>query len=159
MADVRKFLKARFAYARKDLEEVLSRLENSDLSWSPREGMPTIADLLLEIANKNKETPVWIQTGVWPDDGPDAFDTATATVDEIRATLAALQSETYAYIDSLSDEELERPIPNPNNWGEALRITDCPLSEVLRGIAVHEFYHTGQLITYLWLRGDNPNEW
>lgn len=159
MADVKKFLKARFAYSSKDLGEVLGRLTDSDLSWSPREGMPTIADLLLEIANKEKETPVWLKTGVWPDDSPDAFDISTATVEEIRLALAALRQETYAYIDALSDEELERPVANHNLWGEALRITDCPLSEVIRGIAAHEFYHTGQLITYLWLRGDDPNEW
>ncbi|MGC4046956.1 MAG: DinB family protein [Armatimonas sp.] len=159
MAKVKTFLKARFAYARKNLEAVLNRLQDSDLSWTPREDMPTIADLLLEIANKNKETPVWVQTGVWPDDDPDSFDIATATVADIRATLSALQSQTYAYMDSLSEEELERPIANPNHWGEALGLPECPLSEVLRGIAQHEYYHTGQLITYLWLRGDNPNEW
>ena len=34
-----------------------------------------------------------------------------------------------------------------------------PISEVLRSIATHESYHTGQLITYLWMRGDNPYEW
>lgn len=159
MPDVRTFLKARFAYARKDLEQVLSKLTDSDLSWSPRDGMPTIADLLLEIANKNKETPIWVQTGVWPDDDPDAFDIKTATIEDIWATLTALQSETYAYIDSLSNEELEQPIANPNLWGEALRLPECPLSEVLRGIAQHEYYHTGQLVTYLWLRGDDPDAW
>lgn len=159
MAEVREFLKARFACARQDLEEALCRLEDSDLNWSPREGMRTIAGQLLEIANKEKEALGWIQAGVWPDDGPDAFDMQTATLEDIRAAMAALRLETYAYIDSLSDAQLEQPIPNPDRWYEALRVTDCPLSEVLRSIATHESYHTGQLVTYLWMRGDNPNEW
>jgi uncharacterized damage-inducible protein DinB len=159
MAEVRELLKARFACVRHDLDAVLSRLGNQDLPWCPREGMRTIAGQLLEIANKEKETRGWIQAGVWPDDGPDAFDIQTATIEDIRATMAALRLETYDYIDSLSNAQLEQPIPNPNRWREALRITDCPLSEVLGNIATHESYHTGQLVIYLWVRGDNPYEW
>lgn len=158
-AAVREALKANLACARQDLDEVCARLGDADLPWSPREGMPTIADLLLEIANKEKETLGWIQTGVWPDEGPDAFAVQSAALEEIKATMAALRVETCRYIDSLRDTELEQPIPNPNRWREALRMTDCPLSEVLRNIAAHEWYHTGQLITYLWLRGDNPDDW
>jgi len=159
MAETRDYLKARFASVRRDLEQVLDRLTDQDLPWHPREGMHTIGDLLLEIANKEKEALGWVQTGTWPDDGPDAFDLSTATLAEIRAAMVALRQETYHYIDSLDNTELEWLIPNPNRWYEALRITECPLSEVLRTIATHESYHTAQLITYLWLRGDNPNEW
>lgn len=159
MAAVRELLKARFLSDRHDLEGVLRRLQDADLLWAPREGMRTIVDQLLEIANKEKETLGWIQDGIWPDDSPDAFDMETATVAEIREVLATLRQGTYAYIDSLDDAQLERPIPNPDHWREALRIEGCPLSEVLRTIGTHEVYHTGQLITYLWLRGDNPNEW
>jgi uncharacterized damage-inducible protein DinB len=142
-AAARDALNANLACARQDLDGVLARLGDADLLWSPREGMPTIA----------------IQTGVWPDEGPDAFAVQSATLEEIKAAMAALRVETYRYIDSLHDTELEQPIPNPNRWREALRMTDCPLSEVLRNIAAHEWYHTGQLITYLWLRGDNPDDW
>jgi uncharacterized damage-inducible protein DinB len=157
--EVRDALKARLSCARQDLEGVLKRLDDSDLLWSPREGMRTIANQLLEIANKEKETLGWTQTGVWPDDDPDAFDLDTATLEEIKAVMEALRVETYRYIDSLSDAELEQPVPNPDRWIEALRIANCPLSEVLRNIATHEWYHTGQLITYLWMRGDNPYDW
>ena len=159
MKEVRDLLKARFASVTRDLDRVLGRLVDTDLDWSPRDGMRTFANQLLEIANKEKETLGWIQSGIWPDEGPDAFDLQTPTVDDIKATFAALRLATYAYIDSLSEAELEQPIPNPNHWREALNVTDCPLSEVLRTISTHESYHTGQLITYLWMRGDNPNEW
>lgn len=159
MTNVKELLKARFACARQDLESVLDKLDDSDLPWLPREGMRTIAGQLLEIANKEKETLGWVQTGTWPDDEPDAFEIQSATLEDIRATLAMLRQETYAYIDSLSSPQLEQIIPNPDHWNEALRITDCPLSEVLRSIATHELYHTGQLIIYLWMRGDNPYEW
>lgn len=159
MTKTRELLKARFACARQDLEKALQRLTDPDLPWSPREGMRTIANQLVEIANKEKETLGWVQTGVWPDEEPDAFNAETATVAEIRTVLAELRAETYAYIDSLSDTALEQPISNPNRWIEALRIPECPLSEVLRSIATHEVYHTGQLYIYLWMRGDDPNQW
>jgi len=51
---------------------------------------------------------------------------------------------------------LEESVSNPERWWEALRLTEGPRSEVLRNIASHEWYHTGQLIIYLWMRGDNP---
>lgn len=159
MTEVRELLKARFACARQDLDKALERLTDQDLPWSPREGMRTIVNQLVEIANKEKETLVWAQTGVWPDEDPDVFDVETATVEEIRAVLRELRSATYAYIDSLSDIELEQPISNPNRWLEGLRIPECPLSEVLRSIATHEVYHTAQLYLYFWMRGDDPNEW
>src|SRR5437016_3848864 len=90
MAAVHEFLKARFAYVRQDLDEVLARLKDTDLSWSPAEGMRTIAGQLLEIANKDKEVRVWLQVGVWPDDGPNAFDADAATLEDIRAALASI---------------------------------------------------------------------
>ena len=121
--------------------------------------MRTIAGQLLEIANKEKETLGWVRSGVWPDDGPDAFDVQTATIEDIRAVLAALRLETYKYIDSRDETELGQSVPNPERWVEALRIPDCPLNEVLGSIATHEYYHAGQLIIYLWMRGDNPDEW
>lgn len=159
MAAAHDYLKARFAYVRQDLDGVLGRLKDSDLSWSPAEGARTIAGQLLEIANKEKETLVWIQTGAWPDGGPDAFEPETATLKGIQSTLAALRAATYAYIDSLSEADLDELVQSPQKWWEALRLTACPRADVLRNIAVHEWYHTGQLVTYLWIRGDNPDAW
>ncbi len=92
MTEVKELLKARFACARQDLEKALQQLTDQDLPWSPREGMRTIANQLVEIANKEKETLGWVRTGVWPDDSPDAFDEETATVDEIRTVMTALRA-------------------------------------------------------------------
>lgn len=152
-------LKARFAMVRQDLGQVLDRLVDADLTWAPREGMRTISGQLLEIANKEKEATKWLQTGTWPDEDPDAFDESTATLEEIKAVLAALRQQTYAYIDSMSETELERTVRLEEPWWEALRLTDCPLSEILRNIAMHEWYHTGQLVAYLWQKGDDPETW
>ena len=144
---------------RQDLEEVLKRLTDAELRWAPGKGMRTVAGQLLEIANKEKEGLVWLRHGFWPEGGPDAFDPERATLDEIKAALKSLREDTFAYIDSLSEEELGEPMLSPELWWEALRLQQCPKSEVLRNIAAHEWYHTGQLVSYLWMRGDDPDSW
>ena len=137
----------------------MNRLTDADLPWAPGEGMRTIAGQLIEIANKEREVLIWLRKGVWPDGDPDSFDPDTATLEEIKAVFKSLRTDTYSYIDSLSEAELGKPHQSPKGWWEALLLEQCPRSEILRNIAVHEWYHTGQLITYLWLRGDDPDKW
>lgn len=159
MQTLQELLKARFAMVRQDLEEVLDRLTDADLRYAPRIGMRTVAGQLIEIANKEKEALGWIRAGVWPDGEPDAFDPETADLATMRAALNKLRADTFAYIDSQSEAQLCEPISCPERWWEALRLTSCPKNEVLRNIAAHEWYHTGQLVTYLWMRGDDPDTW
>ena len=149
------YLKARLLYVRQDFDEVLEKLNDTDLPWRPAEDMPSIAGLLIEIANKEKELIAWLQNGEWPDDDPDAFDEA-ATLAEMRSVLATLREETLRYVDSFDEAGLEELVPCPERWWEALRLEACPRSEILRNLAAHEWYHTGQLIVYQSMRGLNP---
>jgi uncharacterized damage-inducible protein DinB len=152
-------LKARFNLTERYLQEVLARLKEEDLSWAPTPDMRTVRGQLLEIADKEREVLKWIQTGTWPDDDPPTFDAETATLSEIKSAVLNLRKATFTYIDSLSDAELHRLHPSPQGWWEALRLTECPVHEILRNISVHEWYHTGQLVAYLWSRGDDPESW
>jgi len=158
MPSLHDLLKARFAATRQDLRQVLDRLSEQDLDWSPREGMRTIREQLLEIADKEVETLGWVATGSWPDDHEGAF-AADASLTEIRARLDAIRADTLALVDSLDEESLRKPIAAPEIWWEALRLQACPFDEILRNIAAHEWYHTGQIVTYLWLMGDDPEAW
>lgn len=142
------FLKARLRYVRQDFDEVLDGMTDADLALRPVEDMPSVAGLLVEMANKEKELVAWLRTGEWPDDDPDDFD-ETASLAEIRAVFAALREQTLDYIDSFDEAGLEELVPCPEKWWEALRLEACPRSEILRNIASHEWYHTGQLIVYL----------
>jgi uncharacterized damage-inducible protein DinB len=152
-------LKARFAVVRQDFDGVLTQLNDQDLDWRPADGMPKVRDLLLEIADKEREVILWIERGEWPDGDPPTFTPEHATLNEIKTAVQSLRAATYTFIDSKSEADLERLVSNPEGWWEALRIKQCPVSEILRNIAVHEWYHTGQLATYLWLMGRNPNNW
>lgn len=131
---------------------MLDKLTDADLSGRPWDHMPSVAGLLVEMANKEKELIAWLQTGEWPEDDPDAFE-ETATLDEMRSVFDRLRDQTLGYIDSFDEAGLEELIPSPERWWEALRLQACPRSEILRNIAAHEWYHTGQLILYLHALG------
>jgi uncharacterized damage-inducible protein DinB len=120
--------------------------------------MNSVGDLLLEIARKDMEIVGWLRNGAWPDDEPDPFE-PTASVDEMRKGLEATRAATVEYVAGLSDDQLEEVISLPERWWEALRLLHCPRSEMLRNASAHEWYHTGQLIVYLWSQGRDPNEW
>jgi uncharacterized damage-inducible protein DinB len=149
------YLKARLAYARQDFDEVLDQLTDADLPRRPMDDLPSVAGLLVEMANKEKELIAWLQSGEWPDDDPDAFE-ETATLAEMRSVFATLRQQTLGYIDSFDEAGLEELVECPEKWWEALRLEACPRSEILRNVASHEWYHTGQLIVYLHALGRPP---
>ena len=77
----------------------------------------------------------------------------TASLSEIRSVFSTLREETLRYIDSFDEAGLEELVPCPEKWWEALRLEACPRSEILRNLASHEWYHTGQLIVLMRARG------
>jgi uncharacterized damage-inducible protein DinB len=133
---------------RQDFDEVLDELTDADLPRRPIDDLPSVAGLLVEMANKEKELVAWLREGEWPDEDPDAFD-ETTTLAEMRSVFARLREETLRYIDSYDEAGLEELVECPEKWWEALRLEACPRSEILRNLAAHEWYHTGQLIVYL----------
>ena len=159
MLDLQGLLKARLAMARTDLRVTLDRFQEEDFHWAPAKGMRSVGAQLLEMADKDREVVVWLKTGVWPDNDPPSFDVKNSSLGEAWRRMEEIRATTLEYIGSLSAEELEAPVTAPEQWWEALRLTECPRSEVLRNIAAHEWYHTGQLVTYLWSRGDDPYNW
>jgi uncharacterized damage-inducible protein DinB len=146
-------LKARFNMVRQDFAEVLDQLSDEELAWVPADGMRSIAGQLFEIAGKEIEGVQWIRTGAWPDE----FDESEVpeTLAGWRNLFADLRAGTFAYLDSLDEVDLNQPIICPEGWWEALRLTSCPRHEAFRNIAMHEWYHTGQLVTYLGMKGSD----
>lgn len=153
-------LKARLALVREDLEEVLGRLSEDDLDWAPTPGMRTVRGQLVEIAATERQLLTWMteRRQISFEEAED-FGSDAATLAGLKRVLNDRRAQTLAYLDSLTEDELEAPFPFPERWFEALRQPLAPRSEAIRSIAQHEWYHTGQLVSYLWARGDNPYKW
>lgn len=153
-------LKARLALVRQDLEEVIERLSDADLDWAPTQGMRTIGGQLVEIIGTEIMLLKWMR-----DAEKMSFKEAEAvareakSLAELHEILDSTRADTLEFIDSLSDEQLDAYAPFPSGWFESLGRGAVPRSEALRSIAQHEWYHVGQLVSYLWSRGDNPYEW
>lgn len=156
----RDLIEARLAFTRADLDEVIGRLDQSMMAWAPRDGMRTIAGQLVEIAScevqlirQLRRVPAVTDADVrvmigQPDD-----------LAVLKRFLSSVREDTLGYLRSLSDEELEQEAKIEHWSYETLGQRRAIRSEALRGIAQHEAYHTGQLVSYLWARGDNPYEW
>lgn len=97
LSNVPRLLKARFASVRQDLDEILSRFTDADLNWGSWRGVKTVADEILEIADKDREAVIWLKMIVWPDDKPPAFDAETTNLAGARAALALIRQTTCFY--------------------------------------------------------------
>lgn len=154
------FVVARLARVRKDLDDVTDRISQEMIPWAPRVGMRTVGGQLVEIAQTEMEIVAMLREGRTLDEKE-----AKATIgdceslDNLVSALARVRGATLAYIASLSDEDIEGPVAIPPSWFESLGLESVPRSEILVSIAMHEWYHVGQLVSYLWTRGDDPYKW
>lgn len=159
MSNLHVRLKARLALVRKDLDEALGRLDGIEMSWAPLEGMRTVGGQLLEIAATEHQILVLMKQGIKTNYQDIHSALEKQTLGEYKELLGKTREETLAYLDSLSVEDLQTEIPMPLEYSESLGLDEVPRSEVFRSIAQHEWYHVGQLVSYLWARGDDPYEW
>jgi len=148
-------LKARLSNVRSDLEEVLSRLDQDMMSWSPAPGMRTVSGQLVEIAITELQIVLQLQEGRWiPDEEAKQLVGDCDSLRNLAIKLASIRANTLAYLDSLSPSALEEQV-----MVRTQGLPSNPRSEVFRTIAQHEYYHVGQLVSYLWARGDDPYRW
>ena len=81
------------------------------------------------------------------------------TLAGMREVLAEYRKGTLEFIDSQSESDLEMAVSFPTDWWEGLGLPEMPMHEVLRTLAMHEWYHTGQLYAYRFSKGDDPYNW
>jgi uncharacterized damage-inducible protein DinB len=153
-------LKARLSLVRKDLDEAIARLSDNDLAFAPREGMRTIGGQLTEIAGTEIQILAYLRDGTHlPWEQTNDFGERAESLEGMKVALNEVRQATLNYLDALTEEQLEEPVPMPKGWFESLESDAVPPSEVFRSIAQHEWYHVGQLVSYLWYRGDDPYKW
>ena len=153
-------LKSRFALVRRDLDPLLDRISPETLSWSPAEGMRTVSGQIVEIVSTEMQIIARLKEGKWiSDEEAKEIIGDCGSVENLRRALVEFRKQTFDYLDSLSQEELAEEVPFDGGWFASLMLPTVPRAEVFLNIADHEWYHVGQLTTYLWALGHNPYDW
>jgi hypothetical protein len=156
----RALVKARLINVRQWLDSVLPRLTPEILDWAPAEGMRTISGQLVEIISVELSLVPRLKEGRQPSDPEiDAIIGDQSSLENLLQTLVEVRKGTLEYLESLTDDELAEEVPSGEAWFGTLWLPEMPRAEHFLNIAEHEFYHVGQLISYLWCRGDDPYKW
>ena len=138
---------------RGELAGTIRELGPEAFDQAPGPDMKTCKQLLQEIGTIEEVSRRWITQQeiadwgtVWQElDKPDAGALVSA-LEEIRA-------KTLDYLAGCTEEQLQTPIPLPPMWYQYFGgATVIEPEELVRWIAKHEYYHLGQLYTYLFLR-------
>jgi uncharacterized damage-inducible protein DinB len=156
----RDLVKARLQNVRRWLDSACRRLTPELMEWAPAEGMRTVAGQLAEIISVEVPLVPRLKEGRELSDAEwDAVMGDQHSLESLLKTLVSVRKNTLDYLDFLSDEELAEEIPSGEAWFGTLWLPLMPRAEHFLNIAEHEFYHTGQLISYLWSSGDDPYKW
>ncbi len=139
---------------RKELIETVRQVPDADLEWAPAEGMKSYRAQLQEIGTMEKLCMGFIDSGELLPWEMSAY-APSATVEAGLAELEAIRSQTIAYLESASEDKLQTPVASPDDWKQYFGDTIEP-EEVIRWIAMHEYYHMGQIIAYRWSQGHSP---
>ncbi|MEZ5163328.1 MAG: DinB family protein [Fimbriimonadaceae bacterium] len=159
MPSLHDHLKGRLQHTRRDLDEVLDNIGDLSLDYSPSPGMNTIGDLLCELVSTERQFQDEILGKKQEKYSELEKQSKRESTSEYRELLHATRAETNRIIDSLTIEELENEVPLKGDWWQFTSQPTAPLHEVIRTISTHEWYHTGQLVTYLWATGNDPRKW
>lgn len=154
----KEIIQGRLGTSRWWLNEVLPRLSPEMLAWAPAEGVRTIAGQLVEIISVEAQLVPAVKGKLLTDEELSEIATEESSLETLLAALTEVRARTLECLEGLSEAELAAEVSLPQWYGAFWR-TPLPLGEHFRNVAEHEFYHAGQLMTYLWVRGDNPYDW
>lgn len=139
---------------REELVETARQIKPEEFDWRPRPDMKSAKALLQEIGTMEKIC-VNVLAGGPKLEWEKAVNWSGDDLKAILKDLESIRKETLRYLDSLSDEDLHKPVEMPESWHQYTGPRWEP-EEMLRWVARHEYYHLGQLIYNRWLLGYNP---
>ena len=153
-------LKSRLALVRRDLNQIMTRITPEMLDWAPAAGMRTVAGQIIEIVGTEYQLIVLLKQGRLLSD-PEAAERIgdPASLANLRRAMLDIRRESLEYLDSLSESDLEHEVAFNGGWFGSLTLSTIPRAEVFVNVSDHEWYHVGQLTSYLWFRGDDPYKW
>lgn len=154
------YIKALLDSTRTELAEVFPHLTDADFDWAPAPGMRTIQGQFVEIIGTEialqqvaKNHPRRSSAEV------DAELFELKTVGAMIEKLTQVRRETLEFLANASENQLAAPVTISQGFKQYLELEEIPASELIRHIGRHEAYHTGQLMSYLWAKGNNPYDW
>ncbi len=138
---------------RDEVTALSNKIGRDEFNWAPRPDMKSFRELLREMATMERICIAWVSTGqelVW--------ESAVAwSGEDLESTLRDLErvrKQTTTYLASCTEEQLEQPMPAL--WGSFLGREMLEPEEMVRWVAMHEYYHLGQMVSYRWILGHNP---
>lgn len=144
---------------RKELTETVKDLTPDEMNWVPNAdtGMRPIKQLLQEIGTMEAVTLRMATSGEYLDWVAVTQSLDKSNITDLLAAMSEIRKTTVAYLESVTEEQLETPMPLNAEWQGYFGVDSLEPEELLRWIVRHEYYHLGQIITYQWQRGQNPN--
>jgi uncharacterized damage-inducible protein DinB len=137
---------------RKHLFNILRDFKPDQGGFKPADGMMTVAQQAYHIALTLK----WFREGAFGEGFDLDFEKLEAenrkdiTLDEALAELNAVYDDYIAFLETLSEEDLARPMPPNPIFGEV------PRSMIVGAEIDHTAHHRGALSVYLRLLGTTP---
>lgn len=131
---------------RNQLLEALDKLTDDQLEFVPYEGLWSLGKVARHIAHAEEG---WFRYAIaraydeWP---PDYTAEDYPTVAAIKTLLTDVHAHTLAYLETLSVDDLARPIETP--WGEIFS-----LKKIIWIVYSHEQLHRGEIYLMLGLMG------
>ena len=153
----RDIISARLTLVRRELDYIAGKLTPGILEWAPSQGMRTIAGQFVEIISTEMLWVSLLKTDTWTTDDENLkVVEACRSLDSLRQAMKDVRAETLEMLNSLSDDDLAEEVVFRGGTFNSLELPTIPRGEILVNIAFHEWYHAGQLTSYLWARGDDP---
>ncbi len=160
MNSTAELIRASLLSTRKELAEVFPHLSDEFLNWAPCEGMRTIKGQIneiigteIQIVDRLQGKPRHPYSKI--EEGLDSLN----TFNDLLEMLTKVRAETLEFLDSRTEEDLAASVEVSVDTASYMELVQVPLSEMLRYLVRHESYHSGQLVSYLWAKGNNPYTW
>ena len=151
-------LAAALSSVRKELFEALDRVTDDMGDYAPTLGMRNIKGQMVEILVTEQDLLARITGG--PGTDPSQDDALMALpVNALRAMLVHSRKETVRVLYDAGDEGLTAEVEVSEGFRGYLELEKVTVADLFWHLVRHESYHSGQLHSYLWARGDNPYDW
>jgi uncharacterized damage-inducible protein DinB len=157
---LKEMLRTQLHSVRSDLVETYPHLTDEMLPWAPSEGMRTVQGQFVEMISTERAITDRLQGK--ESGNPDEEDAplwAAKTVAELVQLLDETRALTLQLLDQTSEEDLHAQVQVSAGFASYLGLETVTAAALYSFIARHESYHAGQLVSYLWARGDNPYDW